>query len=44
MKEKLMDNEQLERFKLQLLQKRDEILSEAGKTLSEMTDQTTNIP
>jgi len=39
-----MDKEQLEKFRSQLLQKRDEILAEAGKTLSEMTDQTTNIP
>lgn len=39
-----MDKEQLERFRSQLLDKRDEILAEAGKTLSEMTDQTTNIP
>ena len=39
-----MDKEQLEQFRSQLLQKRDEIFAEAGKTLSEMTDQTTNIP
>lgn len=39
-----MDKEQLEQFRSQLLVKRDEILAEAGKTLSEMTDQTTNIP
>ncbi len=39
-----MDKEQLEQFRSQLLQKRDDILEEAGKTLSEMTDQTTNIP
>ena len=39
-----MDKEQLEKFRSQLLEKRDEILAEAGKTLSEMTDQTTNIP
>lgn len=39
-----MNKEQLEKFRSQLLQKRDEILAEAGKTLSEMTDQTTNIP
>jgi len=44
MKEKLMEKEQLEKFRMQLLQKREEILNEAGKTLSEMTDQTTNIP
>lgn len=39
-----MDKEKLEYFRSQLLQKRDEIQAEAGKTLSEMTDQTTNIP
>ena len=39
-----MDKEQLEKFRSQLLEKRDEMLAEAGKTLSEMTDQTTNIP
>jgi DnaK suppressor protein len=39
-----MDKEQLEQFRSQLLQKRDEILAEAGKTLSDMTDQTSNIP
>lgn len=39
-----MDKEQMEKFRSQLLDKRDEILAEAGKTLSEMTDQTTNIP
>ncbi len=39
-----MKKEQLEQFRSQLLGKRDEILAEAGKTLSDMTDQTTNIP
>lgn len=39
-----MDKEQLELFRSQLLEKKEEILHEAGKTLSEMTDQTTNIP
>ena len=39
-----MNKEQLEKFRSQLLQKREEILKEAGKTLSEMTDSTTNIP
>ncbi len=39
-----MKKEQLEKFRSQLLDKRDEILAEAGKTLSDMTDQTTNIP
>ena len=39
-----MNKEQLEQFRAQLLLKRDEILEEADKTLSDMTDQTTNIP
>ena len=39
-----MNKEQSEKFRSQLLEKRDEILAEAGKTMSEMTDQTTNIP
>lgn len=39
-----MDKETIEKFRLQLTEKRDEILNDAGKTLSEMTDQTTNIP
>lgn len=39
-----MDREIIEKFRLQLTEKRDEILNEAGKTLSEMTDQNTNIP
>ncbi len=39
-----MKKKQLEQFRCQLLDKRDEILAEAGKTLSDMTDQTTNIP
>jgi DnaK suppressor protein len=39
-----MKKKQLEQFRSQLLDKRDEILAEAGKTLSDMTDQTTNIP
>ncbi len=39
-----MDKEQVEKFRSQLLEKRDGILAEAGKTLTEMTDQTTNIP
>jgi DnaK suppressor protein len=29
---------------MQLLAKKEEILNEAGKTLSEMTDQTSNVP
>ena len=39
-----MKKKQLEQFRSQLLDKRDENLAEAGKTLSDMTDQTTNIP
>lgn len=39
-----MDKERLEQFRTQLFEKKEEILHEAGKTLSEMTDQTTNIP
>lgn len=39
-----MEKEQLELFRMQLLQKKQEIMNEAGKTMSEMTDQTTNVP
>lgn len=39
-----MDKETLEQFKEQLIAKKEEILAEVGKTLNEMTDQTTNIP
>ena len=39
-----MDKELLEQFREQLKQKQAEILEEVGRTLSEMTDQTTNIP
>ncbi|EKD38813.1 MAG: hypothetical protein ACD_75C00601G0005 [uncultured bacterium] len=39
-----MDREQLELFRTQLLQKKQEILTDAGKTMTEMTDQTTNVP
>jgi len=39
-----MNKEQLEQFRTQLLLKRDDILEEADKTLTDMTDQTTNIP
>ena len=39
-----MEKEQLEQFRIQLLQKKQEIMSEAGKTMSEMTDQTSNVP
>ena len=39
-----MEKEILEKFRNQLLQKREEILNEAGRTLSDMTDQNVNIP
>jgi DnaK suppressor protein len=39
-----MDKVQLELFRTQLLLKKQEILTDAGKTMSEMTDQTTNVP
>ena len=39
-----MDKELLEKFREQLKGKQAEILDEVGKTLSEMTDQTANIP
>jgi DnaK suppressor protein len=39
-----MEKELLEQFREQLKTKQQEILDEVGKTLSEMTDQTTNIP
>jgi DnaK suppressor protein len=39
-----MDKEVAERFRAQLKKKQEEILNEVGKTLSEMNDQTTNIP
>ncbi|SHO45634.1 RNA polymerase-binding protein DksA [Desulfopila aestuarii] len=39
-----MDKATLEQFKEQLITKKEEILAEVGKTLNEMTDQTTNIP
>jgi DnaK suppressor protein len=39
-----MEKEILEQFRSQLLEKKDDILNEAGKTLSEMTDQTSNVP
>jgi DnaK suppressor protein len=39
-----MDREKLEMFRAQLLRKKEEILNEAGKTMSEMTDQTSNVP
>jgi DnaK suppressor protein len=39
-----MEKEQLEQFRIQLLQKKQEIMNDAGKTMTEMTDQTTNVP
>ena len=39
-----MDKKTLEKFKNQLIAKREEILNEAGRTLSDMTDQSQNIP
>lgn len=39
-----MEKKFLERFKTQLEDKRDAILNEAGRTLSEMTDQNSNVP
>lgn len=39
-----MEKELLEQFKDQLKGKKEEILAEVGKTLNEMTDQTSNIP
>lgn len=39
-----MEKKLLEEFRLQLIQKRDEILNEAGRTLSDMTDNNVNIP
>ncbi|SDP18841.1 RNA polymerase-binding protein DksA [Desulforhopalus singaporensis] len=39
-----MDKEQLEFFRHQLQGKKEEIWAEAGKTMSEMTDQTSNVP
>ena len=39
-----MEKELLEIFKKQLIDKREEIFNEAGKTLSDMTDQNINIP
>ncbi|MDR3629402.1 MAG: RNA polymerase-binding protein DksA [Desulfocapsaceae bacterium] len=39
-----MEKELLGWFRVQLEEKRNAILNEAGKTLSEMTDQNTNVP
>jgi DnaK suppressor protein len=39
-----MNKKKLEFFRQELIKKKEEIFSEAGKTLSEMTDQTSNVP
>jgi DnaK suppressor protein len=39
-----MEKEIVEKFKKQLMEKREEILNEAGRTLSDMTDQNQNVP
>ena len=39
-----MEKDTVEKFKKQLIEKREEILNEAGRTLSDMTDQNQNIP
>ena len=39
-----MEKDLLIKFKAQLEEKRDDILNEAGKTLSDMTDQNSNVP
>ena len=39
-----MENKLLEKFKKQLVEKRQEILLEADKTLAERTDQNSNVP
>ena len=39
-----MDKELLEKFRQQLLEKRNSIINEADKTLAEMTDQSSNVP
>jgi len=39
-----MKKDVLEKFRIQLLDKKEKILDEAGKTLSDMTDHTTNVP
>ena len=39
-----MEKEIVEKFKQQLISKREEILNEAGRTLSDMTDQNQNVP
>ncbi len=44
MEEIAMDRERLEYFREELHKKKEEILAEAGKTLSDMTAQTGNVP
>ena len=39
-----MKKEKLEKFRVMLVEKKEQILAEAGKTMSEMTDQTANVP
>lgn len=39
-----MEKDALERFRKQLIEKKEDILNEAGKTLSEMTDHNSNVP
>ncbi|TKB09362.1 RNA polymerase-binding protein DksA [Desulforhopalus sp. IMCC35007] len=39
-----MDEKTLELFRKQLEAKKQEIMDEAGRTLNEMTDQTSNVP
>ena len=39
-----MEKKALEKFKNQLIEKREEILNEAGRTLSDMTDNSENVP
>lgn len=39
-----MDDKKLEFFRKELEQKKRDILDEAGKTMSEMTDHTSNVP
>ncbi len=39
-----MNKKSLEKFRKKLVQKRQDILNEADKTLAEMTDQSSNVP
>lgn len=43
-RERQMEQQELERFKKLLIEKREEILAEAERTLTELTDQNGNIP